>query len=79
MQYEMLKEIIKSLEFSNDRFEIIRKDMLNQEIRKFRAKSKKFIIFKILMNKYKLPEPIAFVLSLIYQYFLILKYKKEVL
>jgi glycosyltransferase involved in cell wall biosynthesis len=70
MQHEMLKKIIKDMEFSDDKYDIIQKDIFKQEIIKFKDKSKKFIFYKILINKYKLPESLAFLISLVYQYYI---------
>jgi hypothetical protein len=53
-----------------DGFEFCRKSLLNSEIRKFNDKSKKFVIYHYLINRFNLPVTMANFLSLVYQYFL---------
>lgn len=75
MQYVMLKEIIDEHEFSNDKFSEAKSKILYVSLNKFKDKSKKFLFYQRLINKYKLPLPIALGLSYLYQYIKRIQFK----
>lgn len=67
---DILKEILLTIEENHD-YALVRKKMLEQELKKFRGRSKSFLVKQTLINKYKISSPIASLLALIYKHFII--------
>lgn len=75
MQYVMLKEIIVKHKFSIDKYSKAKSKILDVSLNKFKDKNKKFLFYQLLINKYKLPLPIALGLSYLYQYIKRIQFK----
>lgn len=67
---DILKEILLTIDENND-YALVRKKMLEQELKKFRSRSKSFLVKQTLTNKYKISSPTASLLALIYKQFII--------
>jgi membrane protein DedA with SNARE-associated domain len=77
MQYEILRDLFKNLQFKNNKYDMAKRKMLQELISKFKDKKKRFLFLKRLINVYKLPIPFALGLSYVYQYIKRLQYKGE--
>lgn len=69
-QYFLLQDIFVSINFSNNKYEKILKELFEKQIARYIQISKRHIFYNLLIVNYKLPKSLSYLLSLFYRYYL---------
>lgn len=75
MHHHILKEMLLTINFGNEKYSEVRKEILVREIDKYVEKNKKYIFFNVLIYKYRLSVNVAHLIS--FAYINILKFKNK--